>query len=306
MDPGPPPDAPPPADDGIPVVTPVEEQPPPLPRVVRPSVIEPPPLLLTLAELPRARRVEPPVVRPVPRRSRRITAYPRKVAPVLPLLVTLGAFAGMMAVSFGQGVYALFHEPDLPNLGEAQVKDRLVNEMLVFEGLDTAIVVLGILVAGRPLARLAAGHRLATWALAVPGFVVLLGINLGYHQLLKWLVSPYQDPNAPQLIDIGLADGAWAILLVCIQPAVVEEVFFRFLLLGHLRPHLGTHGAVWLSAVIFGMAHLGNIPGWPVLVLLGAGLGYARVCSGGLTLPILLHFLHNFAVLLIDHALTAP
>ena len=33
-------------------------------------------------------------------------------------------------------------------------------------------------------------------------------------------------------------------------------------------------------------------------------LGYARTFSGGLALPILLHFLHNFAVLLIDHALT--
>ena len=38
-------------------------------------------------------------------------------------------------------------------------------------------------------------------------------------------------------------------------------------------------------------------------VLLGAGLGYARAYSGGLALPIALHFLHNFAVLLIDHAL---
>jgi membrane protease YdiL (CAAX protease family) len=301
MDSGLPPDAPPPADEGTPTATPNEEQPPPLPRLVRPTVIEPPPIPLTLAELPRARRAEPPVVRPA---ARRITAYPRQVASVVPLLVTLGAFAGMMAVSFGQGVYALFHEPDLPNLSEAQIKDRLVNEMLVFEGLDTAIVVLGILIAGRPLARAAAGTRLAAWALAMPGFVLLLGINLGYHQLLKWLVNPYQDPNEPQIIDIGLTDGAWAILLVCVQPAVVEEVFFRFLLLGHLRPHLGTHGAVWLSAVIFGMAHLGNIPGWPVLVLLGAGLGYARVYSGGLALPILLHFQHNFAVLLIDHALT--
>ncbi|HVK17922.1 MAG TPA: CPBP family intramembrane glutamic endopeptidase [Fimbriiglobus sp.] len=291
-DPGLPPDAPPP--DGIPVVSPIAEQPPPLPRVVRPSVIAPPPSRTPATDLPRARRV----------RQRRVTVYPRQVASVLPLLVTLAAFAGMMAVSFGQGVYALFHEPDLPNLSEAQIKDRLVNEMLVFDGLDTAIVVLGILIAGRPLARLAAGHRLAAWALAAPGFVVLLAVNLGYHQILKWLINPYPDPDAPQIIDIGLTDGAWAILLVCVQPAVVEEVFFRYLLLGHLRPHLGAHGAVWLSAVIFGMAHLGNVPGWPVLMLLGAGLGYARVYSGGLTLPILLHFLHNFAVLLIDHALT--
>ena len=73
------------------------------------------------------------------------------------------------------------------------------------------------------------------------------------------------------------------------------------MLYGHLRPHIGMHGAVWLTAVIFGMAHLGAIAGWPVLILLGAGLGYARVYSGGLALPILLHFLHNLAVLGIDH-----
>ena len=46
----------------------------------------------------------------------------------------------MMAVSFGQGLYALFSEPDLPTLNERQVKDRLVNEMTLFEGLDTVIV----------------------------------------------------------------------------------------------------------------------------------------------------------------------
>ncbi len=211
----------------------------------------------------------------------------------------------MMAVSFGQGLYALFSETDLPTLSEAQIKDRLVNEMMVFEGLDAVIVLLGVLIAGRPLERAAAGNRLATWALAVPGFVLLLGINLGYHHTLKWIFSPYQDPDATEIIDISLKDGFWAILLVCVQPAVVEELFFRYLLFGHLRPHLGTHGAVWLSAVIFGMAHLGNIPGWPVLILLGAGLGYARAFSGGLALPIGLHFLHNFAVLLIDYAANA-
>ncbi len=272
-------------------------------RVVRPSVIAPPPVRPTSpADLPRARRV----VRPAPRPSRSGRPSRRKDAPraypILPLMLTLAAFAGMMAVSFGQGVYALFNDTDVMTLSERQVKDRLVNEMLLFEGMDTVIVVVGILVASRPLARAAAGNRAVAWAAAAPGFLLLLGVNLGYHQFLKWLVSPYQDPNAPGVIDISLKDGWWAILLVCVQPAVVEELFFRYLLFGHLWPHLGVHGAVWVSAVIFGMAHLGNIPGWPVLILLGAGLGYARAYSGTLALPIGLHFLHNLAVLAIDYA----
>ena len=90
---------------------------------------------------------------------------------------------------------------------------------------------------------------------------------------------------------------------MCVQPAVIEELFFRHLLLGHLRPHVGMHGAVWVSAVGFGMAHLGNPVGWPVLILLGAGLGYARTLSGTLALPIALHFLHNLCVLALNDAM---
>jgi membrane protease YdiL (CAAX protease family) len=218
----------------------------------------------------------------------------------------------MMMVSFGHLIHGIFTMmgPDAEHLSltDGQLRDRLINETMVVEGIDALIVVAGIFIAGRPWRWRPAGNVPLTWALAAPGFVLLLGFNLVYHLTFKTLIeaSAPPDGSAPdeqvqQVIDITLGNGmwAWAILLICIQPALIEELFFRYLLLGHLRSHLTLHAAVWVSAVIFGMAHLGNPFGWPVLICLGAGLGYARVYSGGMTLPIALHFLHNFAVLLI-------
>ncbi len=252
---------------------------------VRATLIAPPPL-------PVARRKPRPV---------KLDLAPSFVS-IRPLLIVLIAYACMMAVSFGQATFAVLHARDVNLFSDVQNRQQLVYDDLIFEGLDTLIVCSALLLARRPIAHNAAAHRLLTWVSSVPGFCVLLGINLGYHFALQALVK--KDPNdLKEVIELALKDGWWAILLVCVQPAVVEELFFRYVLLGQIRPHLGMHASVWLTAILFGMAHLGNIIGWPVLMLVGAGLGYARVYSGGLTLPILLHFCHNYAVLLIDDAI---
>ena len=270
--------------------SPDPDLPPPIPlkRVVRPTVIAPPPPR-------RATRVSP----PQPRRVAK-----RRITSVTPLMITMGVFALMMATLFGQLVYAIL-TADLH--GETQpdpnIRDTMITQTALVEVLDSTLVVVGLLIVGRPLVRSAVGTRLPTWAVALPGLLLLLAVNLGYHQALRWLVMQGADPDPNELPipEIGFRDGWIAILLICVQPAVIEELFFRYMLYGHLRPHIGLHAAVWVSSVIFGMAHLGAIAGWPVLILLGAGLGYARVYSGGLALPILLHFLHNIAVLGIDH-----
>lgn len=272
-------------------------------RVVTPSVVAPPP--------------PTPVVRPIRRPYRddwdeeaaeKAFRYRRakRLASVVPLMITVVTFAGMMAVSFGSSLVELISEIPAQTPTDDEIRAGLIQQTLIFEGLDSVIVVLGILIAGRPLARAAAGHVGVAWALAAPGFVVFLGFNLLYHAILSVLLSAMGAPDAsvaaePAPVDIDLAHATfWAILLTCVQPALIEELFFRYLLLGHLRTHLGLHSAIWLSSVLFGMAHLGNIPGWPVLILIGVGLGYARAYSGGLILPIVLHFLHNLAILLIQ------
>ncbi len=74
---------------------------------------------------------------------------------------------------------------------------------------------------------------------------------------------------------------AWAFATVCIQPALVEEWFFRGIAWKTFRDHMGPHGTVWVIAIMFGLAHVGAFLSVPVLILLGALLGYARLYSGG-------------------------
>lgn len=212
----------------------------------------------------------------------------------VPLIITMGAFAAMMIVSFGHIAYLVVQSIHTTEPTEDEARHQLIRDTVICEGLDTVIVLVGLLAAGWPAVRRSELSPVYAWSLAAPMLVLFLGLNIGYSFALQWIFPP--DPEAVS-VDIGLSDGWWAILLVCVQPAVVEELFFRYLLFGHLRRHLGVHASVWLSAVVFGIAHVGNVGGWPVLIVLGAGLGYARAYSNGLMLPIGLHFAHNLAVL---------
>ena len=125
----------------------------------------------------------------------------------------------------------------------------------------------------------------------------LLAVNYAYHLVIRKIIDvPLffdQDVIASQLTGLSL-------LAVCVQPAIVEELFFRYLALGTLRRVTGTHLAVILSSVMFGIAHLGVPLSMPLLMLIGLALGYLRVCSGSLLLPIGVHFLHNAAILWIE------
>lgn len=90
------------------------------------------------------------------------------------------------------------------------------------------------------------------------------------------------------------------ILIIAVQPALVEELFFRYFAYGTLRKVTHVHSAVALSSLMFALAHLYNPLGLPFLFVMGVMLGYARAYSGGLLLPMLMHFGHNLTVLYLE------
>ena len=102
---------------------------------------------------------------------------------------------------------------------------------------------------------------------------------------IEWLKLP--DPT-------GLT--AMSIATTCVQPAFVEEFFFRYLILGVLRRHCGVHGAVHVSAAMFAICHVHVLLSMPYLFAVGVFFGYARVASRSMVLPVSLHFLHNLIV----------
>jgi len=180
--------------------------------------------------------------------------------------------------------------------------ERSRNQILIMEAVDTVLVGAALLWIGRPapLGRRSLARRLLVWLAAAPLLAMVLGLNIGYHWLLRQFLSfPSEDTHEW----LGREITGWIILAICIQPAVVEEFFFRYLALGSLRSVMGDHAAVWISAIMFGMAHIGMPLSIPVLMVVGLFLGYMRVASRSLVLPMLLHFGHN-AVVVFLHSMS--
>jgi len=200
------------------------------------------------------------------------------------LLATTIILAFSLEATFGEEV--AFEEP---------VRTQVLTQILVLEIVDAVIVCVAFAIGYRAIrARLAKADKpLQAWLFFVPMLAVLLLLNYQYHWMLREVL------HVPILEDELTATFDWLVFFVfCIQPAIVEEVYCRGFVFGILNSVLGRHGAVWISAIMFGLLHVGAPLSIPYLTLLGAYLGYARLYSGGLALPVLLHFVHNLIVLL--------
>ncbi|MSR32060.1 MAG: CPBP family intramembrane metalloprotease [Gemmataceae bacterium] len=133
------------------------------------------------------------------------------------------------------------------------------------------------------------GVRWTVWLVSPLLLAAVLVLNIAYHMALREFVElPEEIKQNWTLLWIALA---------AVQPALVEELFFRYLALGAFSRIMGIHAAVWISSVLFSLAHIYSPLSMPYLFLAGLMLGYLRVGSGGLLLPMVAHFLHNLFVI---------
>ena len=170
--------------------------------------------------------------------------------------------------------------------------DEVLQGTLVVEVIDTVLVLAALAVAGRfPFPERSARARMIAWLVGVPALALLLGLNLAYGIAIREYVKPpdFLMPPAPPIT-------LFTVAIICLQPAIVEELFFRYLALGVLTRATCTATAIWISAVMFAMAHIYNPLGLPYLFVAGVVFGIARV-YGGLLLPMVMHFFHNLAVI---------
>src|SRR5262249_13175093 len=89
---------------------------------------------------------------------------------------------------------------------------------------------------------------------------------------------------------------AWAVLNICIQPAIFEEIAFRGMILGSLLQFLGDRDAIIVTGLMFAILHP-SVPSLPHLLVLGLVLGWLRVRTKSMLPGMALHFTHNFLVL---------
>lgn len=82
------------------------------------------------------------------------------------------------------------------------------------------------------------------------------------------------------------------LFLNCLLPALLEELFFRGLILSLLWQRMGG-GAIWLSALMFALAH-GSLYQAPYAFVGGVFLALAAAVGGSVAIPFLFHFANNF------------
>lgn len=144
---------------------------------------------------------------------------------------------------------------------------------------------LGVTTAGRPV------WYLVAIAFGCLTFLVATGCVEGLASLLG--LQPVR--MSAGFLDEGYGWGV-VVLASVAQPAIVEELAFRGIILGALRSTLSSREAVVVTALMFMVLHLA-VASFPHLLLIGLALGCLRVWSGSLWPCVLMHAVHNGLVI---------
>jgi sodium transport system permease protein len=133
-------------------------------------------------------------------------------------------------------------------------------------------------------------------------------LALCLHPALLWLndgirfLYPLSPAALGKLREIdGMVTSAplWqALLVICLAPAICEELAFRGFILSGLRRMGHTWGAIVLTSLFFGLAH-GILQQSLGAAVVGLVIGYIAVKTGSLLPGVLYHGVHNSLSLLI-------
>ena len=140
--------------------------------------------------------------------------------------------------------------------------------------------------------------------LAIPagvGFCVLANAVSGY--LITFLESLGLELSSP---DLPLPDGLFGVTVaffrVVVVAAMVEELSFRGVVMGHLRRY-GDGFAIVMASLVFAMMHC-NLIQAPFALIVGLALGYLSIRTGTLWTGILIHAVNNTVSLVFTYLMT--
>jgi uncharacterized protein len=135
------------------------------------------------------------------------------------------------------------------------------------------------------------GAGLGTQVVAIPLLYVLI---FTITDALGWDIDQDLSAAARELTDKA-TDPVGVVLLVLIVAVlapIIEELFFRGLLLRAVERRSGPTWALWVSSVIFGAVHLQALQ-FPALTLIGLVLGWMTLRTGRLGPAIWAHIAFN-------------
>lgn len=229
----------------------------------------------------------------------------RRGADTRPLLALAAlALSGLAALGVGRGLSALLGGPS--------------RGVVLLSGVVNAGVLL--LVAAVLVRRAAASaeapapHGWLRVYFSSVGLLITLGVRAmllvsAVSQVLGALPDQNQHPMVEMARQGPMGLLGWSLLVVpaALLAPVGEELLFRGVLLPWLSGWMGRVAALGVSAAVFASLHLfyGVFVGW--IFFLGLLLGWARLASGGLRAPMLLHVaINSVALLVLARSLGGP
>lgn len=106
-------------------------------------------------------------------------------------------------------------------------------------------------------------------------------------------VTKYMNQSILSLTDFSSVFGiTMTVFIIAVIPALCEELFFRGILFRYLSKHISLKNALLISAFLFVAVHF-NPENFIALFVIGYVLAFVYNKSGGLGLPVLIHFLNN-------------
>lgn len=164
---------------------------------------------------------------------------------------------------------------------------------------DSVIVLLWVAFGSRET--LASLTRWAGWQwclLAATLSLVTFGLSIVLVGGLTAWLSLERVSYSACFLDDGFGWGM-IVLVICVQPAIIEELAFRGVIQGALGRILSPRDAIVVTALLFMTLHL-TLLSFPFLFVMGLVLGVLRARLGSLYPGMVLHFCHNGIVLLLE------
>ena len=96
----------------------------------------------------------------------------------------------------------------------------------------------------------------------------------------------------------NIFEGILVVIVVALTPAICEEFMFRGFIQRSFQFKLTPFKAALITALFFGLYHF-NPYGIIPLIMLGFYFGFAAYMSNSILLPVFLHFLNNFAAVIL-------
>jgi membrane protease YdiL (CAAX protease family) len=127
--------------------------------------------------------------------------------------------------------------------------------------------------------------------------VALLVVNYLYHFVLIDALFDSIEIESEAYHEI-FPTFAGLVIFVCVIPGVMEEVAFRGLIQHWFHAAVAPRTAIVVASAMFSAAHF-SILSAPYLFAVGLLLGWLRWKTGSLYPSMIVHFLHNFAVIML-------